>query len=50
MSSDKNTDEVSTTTIVGHILIRDRDTKEVLLNQRDDKVHQKVLGNSNNAD
>jgi hypothetical protein len=40
-------DVVGNTTMVGHILIKDKDTQEVLLNQRDGFVHQPILGNAN---
>ena len=40
-------DEKSNTTMVGHILIRDKETQEVLVNQRDNLVHQPILGNDN---
>lgn len=39
--------DVTTTTMIGHILIRDKDTKEVLVNQRDTLVQQKKLGKDN---
>lgn len=40
-------DVVGNTTMVGHILIKDKDTQEVLVNQRDGFVHQPILGNDN---
>lgn len=40
-------DEKSNTTMIGHLLIRDKDTNEVLINQREDLVHQDILGNEN---
>lgn len=46
-NTDDQTKDVTTTTMVGHILIRDKDTQEVLVNQRDDLVHQGILGNDN---
>ena len=44
-----NTDrDVTKTTMIGHILIRDKESKEVLVNQRDNFVHQRhILGNNN---
>jgi hypothetical protein len=46
MSNKKdNTDrEVTKTTMVGHVLIRDKDTKEIIVNQRDNLHQQKKLG------
>ncbi len=38
-------DEKSNTTMIGHILIKDKETQEVLVNQRDSLVHQPILGN-----
>jgi len=45
---EKSTDEQTKVEMVGHMLIRDKDTQEVLLNQRDDFVHftQDILGNT----
>lgn len=36
--------------IIGHILIRDPETGEVLLKQRDNFVHQPPIGNNNAPD
>jgi len=44
MENDKKTDEKSGVMVVGHILIRDKDTQEVLLNQRD--TNTQGLGNT----
>jgi hypothetical protein len=40
-------DDKSQVNMIGHMLIRDKDTQEVLLNQRDDFVQQDTLGNKN---
>ena len=46
-SDPDDTMDVTSTHMIGHILIRDKDTGEVLVNQRDGLVHQKRLGNEN---
>lgn len=47
---DSETDEGMCPTIVGHILIRDAETGEVLLNQRDNAAQNIIKGNSDAAD
>jgi hypothetical protein len=39
-----NTDEHFGAKIVGHLLIRDKESKEVFVNQRDGFLNQKQLG------
>ena len=45
----KGADDVAKVTMICHLLIRDKDTGEILVNQRDDLVHQGILGSDDNA-
>jgi hypothetical protein len=42
-------DVVAKTTMIGHLLIRDKETKEILVNQRDGIVHQGIILGSQHA-
>jgi putative hemolysin len=46
MSDENKPDEECFVTVTEHILIRDKDTKEVLVNQRDTLSQQRNLGNN----
>jgi hypothetical protein len=44
---DRKLGEESNTTMIGHLLIKDKDTGETLINQRDNFVQQNILGSDN---
>lgn len=47
MEEKPKVDEQSKVQMIGHLLIKDKDTQEVLINQRDNFVHQDILGSDN---